>query len=293
MSPPRLAVLLATLLLALAAGACGDDDDGGGEPAGGSGAAATPAGRPVREGPARPQAAGHADHRHRQARLPALLREQRAQQRARLRERGGLRRGRRARLQQRRGQVDHGAVQRLLCARAEEVRLRHQPDLHHAAARRARGLLGAVLHRAAGGDRLEVLRRRARGGPRGPEGRPARRRRSGRRASRRSSRRSRPSTTRRCSTTPTTRCARSRPSAWTRSSSTCRRPSSSPRSRCPEATIVGQFAAPGGDDWGLLLEKGSALTPCVNEALATLREDGTLADLQDEYMGGNVAPELR
>jgi polar amino acid transport system substrate-binding protein len=61
----------------------------------------------------------------------------------------------------------------------------------------------------------------------------------------------------------------------------------------PEATIVGQFAAPGGDDWGLLLEKGSALTPCVNEALATLRQDGTLADLQDEYMGGNVAPELR
>ena len=42
----------------------------------------------------------------------------------------------------------------------------------------------------------------------------------------------------------------------------------------PEAKIVGQFAAPGGDDWGLLLEKGSALTPCVNQALEELRSRG-------------------
>jgi polar amino acid transport system substrate-binding protein len=60
----------------------------------------------------------------------------------------------------------------------------------------------------------------------------------------------------------------------------------------PEATIVGQFAAPGGDDWGLLLEKGSALTPCVNQALEELRSRGTLQDLQDRYMGGEAAPEL-
>jgi hypothetical protein len=30
---------------------------------------------------------------------------------------------------------------------------------------------------------------------------------------------------------------------------------------------VGQFEAPGGDRWGLLLEKGSPLTRCVNAAL--------------------------
>ena len=57
----------------------------------------------------------------------------------------------------------------------EEVRLRHQPDLDHAAARRARRLLRAVLHGAAGG-------RRAKGSPaadatvaRRPQGRQARR----------------------------------------------------------------------------------------------------------------------
>jgi polar amino acid transport system substrate-binding protein len=59
------------------------------------------------------------------------------------------------------------------------------------------------------------------------------------------------------------------------------------------STIVGQFEAPGGDEWGLLLEKDSELTGCVNEAVTALREDGTLDRLQDEYMGGDAAPELR
>jgi polar amino acid transport system substrate-binding protein len=60
----------------------------------------------------------------------------------------------------------------------------------------------------------------------------------------------------------------------------------------PKATIVGQFAAPGGDDWGLLLAKDSPLTPCVNQAVETLREDGTLDRLQEQYLGGDAAPEL-
>ena len=38
----------------------------------------------------------------------------------------------------------------------------------------------------------------------------------------------------------------------------------------PEAKIVGQFDAPGGDDWGVVLEKDSPLTACVNQALAEL-----------------------
>ena len=33
----------------------------------------------------------------------------------------------------------------------------------------------------------------------------------------------------------------------------------------PTATVVGQFSAPGGDQWGALLAKGSALTACVSE----------------------------
>ena len=61
----------------------------------------------------------------------------------------------------------------------------------------------------------------------------------------------------------------------------------------PEAKIVGQFPAPGGDDWGLLLEKDSALTPCVSRAVAALRSAGTLDRLQQRYMGGDAAPDLR
>jgi polar amino acid transport system substrate-binding protein len=59
-----------------------------------------------------------------------------------------------------------------------------------------------------------------------------------------------------------------------------------------KAKIVGQFEAPGGDDWGLLLQKGSKLTPCVDQAVEKLRGDGTLDKLQQEYMGGDAAPDL-
>jgi polar amino acid transport system substrate-binding protein len=59
------------------------------------------------------------------------------------------------------------------------------------------------------------------------------------------------------------------------------------------ASIVGQFAAPGGDEWGLLLEKDSELTDCVSTAVKALADDGTLKKLQDQYMGGDAAPELR
>jgi polar amino acid transport system substrate-binding protein len=56
--------------------------------------------------------------------------------------------------------------------------------------------------------------------------------------------------------------------------------------------IVGQFAAPGGDEWGLLLEKDSKLTDCVNQAVKKLSDAGELKRLQDQYMGGQAAPEL-
>src|SRR4051812_15241570 len=56
--------------------------------------------------------------------------------------------------------------------------------------------------------------------------------------------------------------------------------------------IVGQFPAPGGDEWGLLLEKGSMLTDCVNQAVKKLSDGGELKRLQDKYMGGEAAPEL-
>jgi len=62
----------------------------------------------------------------------------------------------------------------------------------------------------------------------------------------------------------------------------------------PDAKIVGQFSAPGGDQFGLLLAKGSKLTPCVSEALGKLGFSGELQKITDRWMGGSAgAPELR
>jgi polar amino acid transport system substrate-binding protein len=62
----------------------------------------------------------------------------------------------------------------------------------------------------------------------------------------------------------------------------------------PEAKIAGQFDAPGGDDWGVVLAKGSELTPCVNKALEELKSSGELERITDKWMGGQAgAPELR
>ncbi len=60
-----------------------------------------------------------------------------------------------------------------------------------------------------------------------------------------------------------------------------------------DAKIVGQFAAPGGDEWGALLEKDSGLTDCVSQAIRTLKESGELQRIQDASLGGEAAPELR
>lgn len=62
----------------------------------------------------------------------------------------------------------------------------------------------------------------------------------------------------------------------------------------PGSKIIGQFNAPGGDSFGLLLEKDSALTPCVNKALAKLESSGELKQITDRWMGEAAgAPELR
>ena len=59
--------------------------------------------------------------------------------------------------------------------------------------------------------------------------------------------------------------------------------------------IVGQF--PAGDEqehFGIVLTKDSPLTPCVNDALAALKDDGTLADLQQEWLSDKAsAPVLQ
>ncbi|AYF98742.1 ABC transporter substrate-binding protein [Protaetiibacter intestinalis] len=51
------------------------------------------------------------------------------------------------------------------------------------------------------------------------------------------------------------------------------------------AFLVGELPAAGvPDQWGLLLAKDSPLTPAVTAAVDKLREDGTLAELQDKWL---------
>jgi polar amino acid transport system substrate-binding protein len=62
----------------------------------------------------------------------------------------------------------------------------------------------------------------------------------------------------------------------------------------PSAKIVGQFSAPGGDQWGALLQKGSPLTQCVSNAIDGLREGGQLQALEQRWMGAAAgAPVLK
>jgi polar amino acid transport system substrate-binding protein len=62
----------------------------------------------------------------------------------------------------------------------------------------------------------------------------------------------------------------------------------------PSAKIVGQFEAPGGDEWGALLEKNSPLTPCVSKAISALRDSGELEQITQKWMSQSAgAPELK
>jgi polar amino acid transport system substrate-binding protein len=61
----------------------------------------------------------------------------------------------------------------------------------------------------------------------------------------------------------------------------------------PGSSVAGQFDAPGGDEWGALLAKDSDLTQCVDLALDTLKEDGTLEEITTQWMSDAAsAPEL-
>jgi polar amino acid transport system substrate-binding protein len=61
----------------------------------------------------------------------------------------------------------------------------------------------------------------------------------------------------------------------------------------PGSKIVGQFSAPGGDSFGLLLQKDSKLTPCLDQAIDKLDSSGELKRITDRWMGEAAgAPEL-
>ena len=62
----------------------------------------------------------------------------------------------------------------------------------------------------------------------------------------------------------------------------------------PDATVVGQFPAPGGDEWGALLEKGSPLTGCISNAIDDLRSSGELQKIENRWMSQAAdAPTLK
>ncbi|WP_030318697.1 ABC transporter substrate-binding protein [Streptomyces sp. NRRL B-3229] len=63
-----------------------------------------------------------------------------------------------------------------------------------------------------------------------------------------------------------------------------------------DGTIVGQFENQGGtpEQFGLVLDKGSSLTSCVTAAVDALRKDGTLAELEQQWLSDAVdAPVLK
>ncbi|MEU7097563.1 ABC transporter substrate-binding protein [Streptomyces longwoodensis] len=63
-----------------------------------------------------------------------------------------------------------------------------------------------------------------------------------------------------------------------------------------DGTIVGQFENKAGtpEQFGLVLDKGSALTSCVTTAVDALRKDGTLARLEQQWLSDAVdAPVLK
>jgi polar amino acid transport system substrate-binding protein len=62
----------------------------------------------------------------------------------------------------------------------------------------------------------------------------------------------------------------------------------------PGSKIAGQFDTGEGDSWGLLLQKGSSLAPCIDKVIGDLTESGVLNKLADRWMGAAAgAPELK
>ena len=271
---PRLLLLLVIGLLALGAAACGSDDDE--EPATSAEATATAeatAGRGrLRARPARARRRRQADRRHRQARLPAVLRGRRPDERQGLRERGRLR-GRRASSASRKDQVKWTVVPfnssyapgpkkfdfdinqiSITPKRAERVDFSTPyytapqavvalKDSDAASATSLADLADAKLGVQVGTTSLDAVTEVIK-----------------------------PST---------------QPQVFNDSNDTVRALKAKrvdaivvdlptafylTAAEIPEAKITGQFDAPGGDDWGLVLAKDSELTACVDQAIEALDE---------------------
>ncbi len=58
----------------------------------------------------------------------------------------------------------------------------------------------------------------------------------------------------------------------------------------PQGTIIGQFqqSSGGGEQFGMLFQKGNALAQCVDQALANLKSSGQLAAIQQKWLSNTV-----
>jgi polar amino acid transport system substrate-binding protein len=56
------------------------------------------------------------------------------------------------------------------------------------------------------------------------------------------------------------------------------------------SVVIGQFPAVGDnpEQFGMLFEKGNPLVACVNQALATLKENGSLDQIQQKWLSDVV-----
>jgi polar amino acid transport system substrate-binding protein len=59
----------------------------------------------------------------------------------------------------------------------------------------------------------------------------------------------------------------------------------------PAATIVGQFQQQSGEpeQFGMLFEQGNPLVDCVNQALANIKSDGTLDQIEQKWLSQTVS----
>jgi polar amino acid transport system substrate-binding protein len=56
-----------------------------------------------------------------------------------------------------------------------------------------------------------------------------------------------------------------------------------------DGVVIGQFPTTGQQEYfGMVFEEGNPLRECVNEAIAELREDGTLASIQEQWLSQRV-----
>jgi polar amino acid transport system substrate-binding protein len=60
----------------------------------------------------------------------------------------------------------------------------------------------------------------------------------------------------------------------------------------PNATTVGRLPAEGQEHFGLVFEEGNTLRDCVNQAIAKLREAGTLDEAAQKWIEGSAPPVL-